>query len=221
VAQPSYDFKDRVVVVTGGSSDAGAGIVSAFVGAGAHVVTCGTKPAEVEGAVFVIADVRQADQARQVIDTASQRFGRVDVLINSAGGWPDMTPGPSSPSPRAIDAIVALNLLAPFYCSQAANDFMVGQTDGGVIVNVAGASGLEPSADDAAYGAANAGLRNLTTSLAVEWAPKVRVNFVGFERSVVDDRAAGPADMAQACLFLASAAARSITGANLVVGGGA
>src|SRR5580704_1618136 len=160
MGQPSYDFSDRVVVVTGGSAGLGAGIVSAFVAAGARVVTCGMTPNDVAGAVFVTADVRQADQARQVIDTASERFGRVDVLVNCAGGWPEA--GADSVPARPIDAIVSLNLLAPFYCAQAANDFMVLQPDGGAIVNVAKVSGPGESPDGAAFGAANAGLVNLT-----------------------------------------------------------
>jgi NAD(P)-dependent dehydrogenase (short-subunit alcohol dehydrogenase family) len=211
VAQPSYDFSDRVVVVTGGTLGLGARLVSAFVRAGARVVTCGPTPVDVEGAVFVMADVRQPDQARQVIDTASERFGRVDVLVNTAAGPPATEPG--SATPGSIEAIVALNLLAPFYCAQAANDFMVTQPDGGVILNVASPSGLGPSTDGSAYDAAMAGLINLSRTLAVEWQPKVRVNAVTAEPEATDD-------VAQMCLFLASPAAGSMTGADLVVHGG-
>jgi NAD(P)-dependent dehydrogenase (short-subunit alcohol dehydrogenase family) len=211
MGQPSDDFSDRVVVVTGGSAGLGAGIVSAFVAAGARVVTCGTTPDDVAGAVFVTADVRQADQARQVIHTASERFGRVDVLVNSAGGWPEA--GPDLAAARPMEAIVALNLLAPFYCAQAAHDFMVLQPNGGVIVNVAQVSDPEKSAEGAAFDAARAGLVNLTSTLAVEWAPKVRVNFVGAGDLAADE-------VAQACLFLAGPASGSITGANLLVHGG-
>jgi len=105
VAPPTFDFSGQVVVVTGGSRGVGAGIVAAFVAAGAHVVTCGRNEAEVPGAVFVAADVRQADQATLVMDTAVERYGRLDVLVNNAGGspfgWrPTCPPASSRPSWR-------------------------------------------------------------------------------------------------------------------------
>jgi NAD(P)-dependent dehydrogenase (short-subunit alcohol dehydrogenase family) len=144
-------------------------------------------------------------------------------------------------SPRLIEAIVSLNLLAPFYCAQAAQAVMAGQAGGGAIVNVASVSGLRPSPGSAAYGAAKAGLINLTSSLAVEWAPAVRVNCVTAGLLLTDDgeehyggpeglarvaatvplgRMGGPDDVAQACLFLASAQSAYVSGANLVVHGG-
>jgi NAD(P)-dependent dehydrogenase (short-subunit alcohol dehydrogenase family) len=235
----TFDLSDQVVVVTGGSRGVGAGIVAAFLAAGAHVVTCGRNGAEVEGAVFVTADVRQSDQAGRVIDTAVERFGHLDVLINNAGGSPHVMA--DAASPRLIESIVGLNLLAPFYCAQAAHAVMIGQEGGGAIVNVASISGLRPSPGTAAYGAAKAGLINLTSTLAVEWAPTVRVNCVsaGLLRTDAGDEHYGgadglarvaatvplgrmgtPGDVAQACLFLASSAAGYITGANLVVHGG-
>jgi NAD(P)-dependent dehydrogenase (short-subunit alcohol dehydrogenase family) len=118
---------------------------------------------------------------------------------------------------------------------------MQGQAEGGVIVNVASVSGTRPSPGTAAYGAAKAGLLNLTQSLAVEWAPKVRVNAVtpglvlteqshlhygdaagvaAVAATVPLGRMAEPRDVAEACFFLASPAARYVTGANLLVHGG-
>jgi NAD(P)-dependent dehydrogenase (short-subunit alcohol dehydrogenase family) len=239
VAPVTFDFSDRVVVVTGGSRGVGAGIVAAFVAAGARVLTCGRHETKVDGAVFVTADVRQADQAGRVVDAAVEQFGRLDVLVNNAGGGPHVMADVASP--RLIEAIVGLNLLAPFYCAQAAYAVMSGQEGGGAIVNVASISGLRPSPGTAAYGAAKAGLINLTSSLAVEWAPTVRVNCVSaglLETDAGDEhyggpkglarvaatvplgRMGGPDDVAQACLFLASSAADYISGANLVVHGG-
>ncbi len=115
------------------------------------------------------------------------------------------------------------------------------QPDGGAIVNIGSVSGLRPSPGAAAYGAAKAGLANLTTTLAVEWAPKVRVNLVtggliateqaelfygdaeGQARvaaTVPMRRLATPRDIADACAFLASPLASYVAGANLVVHGG-
>jgi NAD(P)-dependent dehydrogenase (short-subunit alcohol dehydrogenase family) len=239
VAQPTFDFNGQVVVVTGGSRGVGAGIVAAFVAAGARVLTCGRHHAEVDGADFVIADVRQPEEATLVIDTAAERFGRLDVLVNNAGGSPHVMA--EAASPRFIEAIVALNLLAPFYCAQAAHAVMAGQEGGGAIVNVGSISGMRPSPGTSAYGAAKAGLINLTSTLAVEWAPGVRVNCVSAGLLVTDagdehyggadglarvaatvpaGRMGSPHDVAQACLFLASAQAAFVTGANLVVHGG-
>jgi NAD(P)-dependent dehydrogenase (short-subunit alcohol dehydrogenase family) len=136
---------------------------------------------------------------------------------------------------------VALNLLAPLYCAQAANAVMQGQADGGSIVNIASVSGLRPSPGTAAYGAAKAGLINLTQSLAIEWAPAVRVNSVTaglVATDAAEDHYGGPegmaevaatvplgrfgtpADVAGLCLFLASPLADYVTGANLVAHGG-
>jgi NAD(P)-dependent dehydrogenase (short-subunit alcohol dehydrogenase family) len=107
--------------------------------------------------------------------------------------------------------------------SQLANAVMQNQDGGGVIVNVSSVSGHRPSPGTAAYGAAKAGLDSLTQSLAVEWAPKVRVNAVSYDladESVPVGRAGSPADVAAAVVHLASSAAAYVTGADLVVHGG-
>jgi NAD(P)-dependent dehydrogenase (short-subunit alcohol dehydrogenase family) len=239
VGHPTFDYSDQVVVVTGGSRGVGAGIVKEFAAAGAHMVTCGRHEASVPGAMFVTADVRQADQAQLVIDTAVERFGRLDVLINNAGGSPQRLA--ADMSPRYIDAILALNLVAPLYCAQAAHKVMADQDGGGAIVNICSVSALRPSPGASVYGAAKAGLINLTTTLAVEWAPAVRINCVSaglLETDAGDEHYGGPEgltrvaatvplgrmgvphDVAQACLFLASDAAAYVSGANLVLHGG-
>jgi NAD(P)-dependent dehydrogenase (short-subunit alcohol dehydrogenase family) len=248
----ALDFSGRVVVVTGGTRGIGRGIAEGFLTAGAEVVVCGrTAVGEDELAVgvdtegvtrhahFVAADVREADQAAAVMDAAVQRHGRLDVLVNNAGGSPSVDA--ASASPRFTTSIVQLNLLAPMHCSQAANAVMQGQADGGSIVNITSVSGLRPSPGSAAYGAAKAGLINLTQSLAVEWAPKVRVNALsaGLVATEAADpyyggpvgmaevaatvplgRFATPEDIAGICLFLASPLAAYVSGANLVAHGG-
>jgi NAD(P)-dependent dehydrogenase (short-subunit alcohol dehydrogenase family) len=231
----------RVVIVTGGARGIGRAIAERFLEDGASVVVCGrTAPTESLGhAVFVQADVREPDAAEKVVGFAVERFGRVDVLVNNAGGSPYADA--ATASPRFSSAIVALNLLAPLYLAQRANAVMQGQDEGGVIVNVASVSGTRPSPGTAAYGAAKAGLLHLTQSLAVEWAPKVRVNAVtpglvqteqshlhygdeaglaAVAATVPLGRMAEPRDVAEACFFLASPASRYVTGANLLVHGG-
>ena len=161
------------------------------------------------------------------------------MVVNNAGGSPPAES--ATASARFTEAIVKLNLLAPLHVAQRANAVMQDQPDGGSIVNIGSVSGLRPSPASAAYGAAKAGLVNLTQTLAVEWAPRVRVNLVtgglieteqaelfygdaaGQARvaaTVPMGRLATPRDIADACVYLSSSLASYVTGANLVVHGG-
>ncbi len=139
-------------------------------------------------------------------------------------------------SPRLHAKIIELNLTAPLHVSQAANTVMRVQPTGGVILMIGSVSGTRPSPGTAAYGAAKAGLHHLATSLAAEWAPKVRVTSlvvgpVGDQeqssgavstigRTVPMGRGATAAEVAGACLLLASPLAGYISGASLAVHGG-
>ena len=246
------DFGGRTVIVTGGARGIGRGISERFLTAGAEVVVCGRSAVEeadlpegtdVSGtrrrARFVAADLRDPDQAAAVVAATMERWGRLDVLVNNAGGSPNADA--ATASPRFSASIVQLNLLAPLHCAQAANTVMQLQEAGGSIVNIASVSGLRPSPGTAAYGAAKAGLINLTQSLAIEWAPKVRVNSLSaglIATEAADEHyggAAGMADVAATvplgrfgtpedisgiCLFLSSPLAAYVTGANLVAHGG-
>jgi NAD(P)-dependent dehydrogenase (short-subunit alcohol dehydrogenase family) len=246
VAQ-GIDFTGSVVVVTGGARGVGRGITEAFLSAGADVAICGRKEPVVDElpsgggrrAVFFSADVRDAEQAASVLSATVERFGRVDVLVNNAGGSPAVPAADASA--RFVSQVIALNLLAPMYCSQAANAVMQATGRGGSIINIGSVSGLRPSPGTAAYGAAKAGLINLTRTLAVEWAPKVRVNCVvagmiateaaedhyggaaglaAVAGTVPMGRMGTPDDVAGACLFLASPLASYVSGAALEVHGG-
>ena len=241
------DFSGRSVVVTGGIRGVGRGIAETFLRAGADVVVCGRTPPSPDDlprageatASFVQADVRDAEQAAAVVSAAIERHGRIDLLVNNAGGSPEAAAAEASP--RFLAAIVGLNLLGPMYCAQAANAVMQEQPAGGSIVNIGSVSGIRPSPGTAAYGAAKAGLLSLTTTLAVEWAPKVRVNCViggliateaaldyyggeeglqAVAETVPMRRLGTPDDVAGVCLFLASPLAGYVTGAALVVHGG-
>lgn len=241
----AIEMSEKVVIVTGGAKGIGRGIATRFLEAGAHVVVCGRKAPESvpragdRQAAFVAADVREPDQVDAMVRQATDRFGRLDVLVNNAGGSPFAEAAKASP--RFSESIVRLNLLAPLFCAQRANAVMQAQESGGVIVNVASVSGTRASPGTAAYGAAKAGLLNLTQSLAIEWAPKVRVVAVtaglirteqsalhyGDEDGVARVAATVPlgrmgdaSDVADACLFLASPLARYVSGASLVVHGG-
>jgi len=239
------DFSGKAVIVTGGCRGIGRGIAERFLGAGANVVICcrhqpETLPAaDGREAVFVAADVRDPDECERVVDVAVQHFARLDVVVNNAGGSPPADSATSSP--RFTEAIVRLNLLAPLYLAQRAYAVMKEQAEGGSIINIGSISGLRPSPGTVAYGAAKAGLVNMTQTLAMEWAPKVRVNcvtaglmwtpdvesFYGdaaaverVEATVPAGRLGQPDDVADACLFLASDLSAFTTGANLVIHGG-
>ena len=239
------DMSGRVVIVTGGCRGIGRGITTRFLEAGADVVVCCRhQPEELLGgggreAMFVAADVREVDQVDQVVSATTERFGRLDVLVNNAGGAPEAPA--ATASPRFSASIISLNLIAPLNFSQRANAVMQEQAEGGAIVNIASVSGMRPSPGAAAYGAAKAGLLNLSQTLAVEWAPKVRVNCVtaglirteqshlwyGDEAGVAAvgatvplGRMGEPDDVADVCLFLASPLARYLSGSNVVAHGG-
>ena len=239
------DFSGKSVIVTGGCRGIGRRITERFLEAGAGVVICcrhqPETPPSVDGreAVFVTADVRDPDECERVVDVAVEHFGPLDVAVNNAGGAP-AAPAATA-SPRFSEAVIRLNLLGALHMAQHANAVMQKQPDGGAIVNIGSISGMRPSPGAAAYGAAKAGLINLTQTLAMEWAPKVRVNCVtpglvftedaaahyGDERSqravaatVPLGRMADPTEIADACLFLASDLSGFTTGANLVLHGG-
>ena len=154
-------------------------IAGRFLERGADVVICARnapeEPVSAAGrtATFVAADVRDPDQVAAVVDTAVGTTGRIDVLVNNAGGAPPADT--ATVSPRFNEKIVGLNLLAPLLFAQAVHDPMSSQDDGGVIINIASVSGTRANPQGAAYGAAKAGLINLSETLAHEWGPNIRV----------------------------------------------
>ncbi|MGB3486023.1 MAG: SDR family oxidoreductase [Mycobacterium sp.] len=228
----------RVVLVTGGVRGVGAGISAVFAAQGATVVTCARRPVEGLTYEFLACDVRDDESVRAMIDAIVARHGRLDAVVNNAGGSPFVAAAEASP--KFSSKILELNLLGPLSVSQHANVVMQKQ-GGGSIVNISSVSGHRPTPGTAAYGAAKAGLDNLTATLAVEWAPKVRVNsvvvgmveteqselFYGDAESVAAvaatvplRRLAKPADIGWAAAFLTSEAASYISGATLQVHGG-
>ena len=233
------DLGGRVVLVTGGVRGVGAGISAVFAGLGAQVVTCARRPVDGLPYEFHSCDVRDPDAVAAMVDAVVERHGRLDVVVNNAGGSPFALAAEASP--RFHQKVIELNLLGMLHVSQAANAVMQRQAGGGSIVSVSSVSGRRPSPGTAAYGAAKAGVDSLTATLAVEWAPKVRVNavvvgmvateqaelFYGDAESqaavaatVPLGRLAAPNEIGWAVAFLASDAASYISGACLEVHGG-
>ncbi|MDG2428036.1 MAG: SDR family oxidoreductase [Acidimicrobiales bacterium] len=241
------DFTGRSVVVTGGSRGLGRVLATRFLDAGAEVITCARnfpdKPVtSTDGsneAGFVAADVRDPEQVRTVVNMAIDQYGRIDVLVNNAGGAP--LADSADVSPRFNEKIIALNLTAPLTFCQGVYPTMSAQDGGGVIINISSVSGTRPNPRGVAYGAAKAGLENMTRTLAHEWGPDIRVVAVTVGMIITDvahdfygdrDRQARvaanlpagrlgqPADVSDMCLVLASPLAKWVTGTCVEVHGG-
>lgn len=239
------DLSGRVVLVTGGGKGVGAGIVEKFLEAGALVEICGRNEPEVLPSydervpVFTAVDVREADELHAWVTAAVERNGRIDVAVNNAGGAPYVNFAEASMNfHRKIND---LNFLAAATLAHAVFPVMSAQDDGGNLISISSLSARRPSPGTAVYGAAKAALDSLTTSLAVEWAPKIRVNSVRcglvetsgsadhygtaeqmaqVRRTIPRGQFATPAEVGSACLMLASPLASHITGAVLNVDGG-
>ena len=239
------DMTGRTVIVTGATAGLGRVIAARFLEHGADVVGCARR--EPEGPVtaagremaFVAADVRDPDQIGSVVARAVESTGRIDVLVNNAGGAPPAET--ATVSPRFNEKIVALNLLAPLAFAQAVHPVMSAQDGGGVIINISSVSSIRPTPAGAAYGAAKAGLDSLTQTLAHEWGPDIRVLSVmvgllrteqahlyygdeaGIDavgRTLALGRMGNPAEVADVVLFCASPLASYMSGASVPVHGG-
>ena len=234
----------RVVLVTGGTKGIGRTICEQYLADGDAVVTCGRSAVDDlptaggRTAEFVACDVRDADAVDALVSGIVERHGRIDVVVNNAGGSPHVDAADASP--RFSEAIIRLNLVAPLLVATRANVEMQ-RAGHGVIVNIASVSAVRPSPGTAAYGAAKAGLLSLTSTLAVEWAPAVRVVAVicglieteqaelhygdaagvaAVAATVPLGRMGTPRDVAEACRWLSSDAASYVSGTAITLHGG-
>jgi len=235
----ALDLSGRVALVTGGQRGIGRGISQVLAEAGAAVVTCSRSAvAPLPGTSHLTCDVRDPEAVRTLAATVVDRHGRLDVLVNNAGGAP--AADAATASARFHDKVVGLNLLGPLAAAQAANAVMQAQ-GGGAIVNISSVSASRPAPTVAAYAAAKAGLDSLTASLAMEWGPRVRVNSVAvglcrteqtddhygdaasveaIEETIPAGRMARPEEVGAVVAFLASDLASYVSGAVVACHGG-
>jgi len=240
---------EKTVIVTGASQGIGEGIAKAFAVAGCRVVVhyrsnkqaAETVVSDIAGfggtSIPVAAHLNDNGQVSDLFKAAIDAFGRVDILINNAGSFPNVPL--LEMTLQQWKKMYEDNVDTVFLCTQAAAREMKKQ-GGGSIVNIASISGMNPGADHAHYNSAKAAVIMFTQSAAQELgADNIRVNAISpglverpgiaeqwpdgvgrWQRVAPLTRMGTPGDIASACLFLASDSASWITGANLPVEGG-
>lgn len=244
-----FDLTGKVIVVTGGSRGLGFEMCRAFAEAGATLVISSRKFDACEHAAQSIQQetgreclplachVGDWDACDKLVAASYEHFGRVDVLVNNAGMSP-LYGSLTDVSRELFDKVLAVNLAGPFRLATLVGERMAAG-EGGSIINVSSIASLAPSPVEVPYGAAKAGLNNLTESLARAYAPKVRVNCIvpgpfltdianawddefkaSFAQVVPMGRAGEPHEIVGAALYLASDASSYTTGSTIKVDGG-
>jgi len=181
-------LQDKVAIVTGGAGGIGSRIARGYASAGAHVVIAARTQDKIDKvaddvralgreSLAVATDVTDPEQVDNMVAKTVEKFGKVDIMVNNAGGAMFIKP-PEQLLPAEWSAAIALNLTSVFLCSAASAKVMMEQ-DAGRIINVSSVAGIRNSPAFVHYGAAKAGVINLTKSLAICWAPQnINVNCI-------------------------------------------
>jgi 7-alpha-hydroxysteroid dehydrogenase len=245
-----FTLTDKVAIVTGAGKGIGRGIARGFAEAGAHVVCAARTPSDLDAiadevrtlgrrALAVPTDVTQTADLEHLVDATIAEFGRLDVLVNNAGGT---MPAPAMrTSERFFEAALRFNVTSAFLLTKLAARQMVDTAGEGAVVNISSRSSDMVQTAFVAYGAAKAALNMMTRNIAAELAPRVRVNAISvggvatqslevvltdenlrrmFEANTPMHRPGTPEDIACAALYLASPAASWVTGKVIQVDGG-
>jgi len=239
---PDISMDGKVIIVTGGAAGTGAGIVEGFLQTGARVAVCDRpemSEATNDQAGFYACDLRSHSSIVAAVDAVAEDFGRIDVLVTAAGGSPNVDF--AEVSPRFHEGVLALNLHGPIHFAQAVHRHMFGNGAGGSIINLTSIAAIRPAPQTSCYAAARAGILGLTKSLAMEWAPHIRVSAIiaglvdwgdeGFpynsaaakqeiSAALPGKRMGAPADVAMAALYLASPMAAYVSGTAIELHGG-
>jgi NAD(P)-dependent dehydrogenase (short-subunit alcohol dehydrogenase family) len=246
MTDPLFNLEGKVALVTGGSRGLGYQMVKAFAERGADVIiasrkieACEEVAAEVRAmgrrALAVAAHCGKWDDIDALIEAAYAEFGRVDILVNNAGMGP-MIPSHEVPE-NLFDSVMNLNFKGPFRLASIVGKRMK-DAGGGCIINISSIASLVPMPQVVPYAGAKAALNAMTTSLAREYGPKVRVNCIAAgpfltdiskawteeARETADNalhRPGRPEEIVTAALYLASGASSFTTGSIIRVDGGA
>ncbi len=244
------DFKDKVVLVTGGATGIGLAAALAFARRGAKVVIAGRRQAEGDKAVaalaaagcrgrFVTTDVTRPDEIERLHRTILDDHGRLDVAFNNAGYQEPRAPL-AEQDPALYDRVFDTNVRSVYLSLQHQIRIMAGQGGGAIVVNTSVSGLRNPNPGLALYSASKAALVSLTKSAAMEYAEKgVRINAVAPGRVVTDmmlgskimdmsavaaglplRRMGRPEEVAEAVVWLASGAASFVVGHVLCTDGG-
>jgi NAD(P)-dependent dehydrogenase (short-subunit alcohol dehydrogenase family) len=246
------DLSNQVAIVTGGGVGIGQFISLELAKAGADVVVASRKPANLaevaeeikslgRRSLAVATDVTIPEQVDNLVQQTVDKLGGIDILVNNAG-FSYFGP-PEEIKVEEWDAVIDVNLKGPFLCCRSVGRVMIEQKRGGKIINIASRAGLVDSPNAVHYGAAKAGLINLTRSLALAWAKyKIYVNCIApgliktegmvtalqmtpkieqeMAKKLPVERLGRPEDIAFMAVFLASRASDFITGETVAVCGG-
>jgi NAD(P)-dependent dehydrogenase (short-subunit alcohol dehydrogenase family) len=224
-------MEGKVVVVTGASGALGKIVVASALARGARIAGIDHAASKIgatrERIEFGGIDLTDSVEAKNAIDAAATHFGKLDALINVAGGFAFETV--SEGDPKTWQRMYALNVLTTLNASRSAIPHLVA-SGGGRIVNIGAMGALQAGSGMGAYAASKAGVHRLTEALAAEWKGKITVNAV--LPSIIDTAAnrasmpdadftkwVRPEELADVILFLASDAASAVTGALLPVSG--
>jgi NAD(P)-dependent dehydrogenase (short-subunit alcohol dehydrogenase family) len=238
-------FTNKVVVVTGGANGIGRSVVSAYAKKGAQVLIADVdensgKKTESElkqegfDVLFVQTDVRNPSDISNLMKTAKNTFGRVDVLINNAGKG--LFKSLYEVTVDEWDDIIQTNLRSVFLCSREAAKYMRDNKEGGAIVNIASTRAMMSEPNSEGYAATKGGIVAITHALAASLSnERIIVNAISpgwihtgdySQLTTLDheqhlsNRVGRPEDIARACLYLTAKENDFVTGINLVVDGG-